>query len=353
MISLAGLPLHELEKQLSPLPKYRAKQIYQWINRGVFEFGKMTDIPVNLQEELNTKYVILSSIVNTVHDDKDAKKIVFTLIDGFKIEAVLLNDGKGRYTACLSTQVGCPAGCVFCKTGSLGFKRNLDSGEIIEQLLHLNNNIEPQGTRQSLGSQVQLSSSTVNNIVIMGMGEPLLNLENLRKSISFFTDAEGMNLSRRRITVSTCGICEGLFELAQNGPYIRLALSLTTADETLRQKLMPITRANPLKKVKEALLLFQQKSSSRITLEIPLLSGINTRKKDADLIKEFSNGLDCVINIIPWNHVAGLESDGVALLEPGKEELFTFIKALENNGLKITKRRFKGGNIAGACGQLG
>jgi 23S rRNA (adenine2503-C2)-methyltransferase len=187
----------------------------------------------------------------------------------------------------------------------------------------------------------------------MGMGEPLLNLAELRKAIAVFTDKEGLNFSRRRITVSTCGILDGLQDLAENGPYVRLALSLTTADEDLRQKLMPVTKANPLQKVKEALIAYQKKSSSRITLEVPLLGGINTREEDALAICTFAKDMDTVINVIPWNPVSGLEFEGKTLREPAKEEIENYIALLEKQGLKVTMRYRKGRRIMGACGQLG
>jgi 23S rRNA (adenine2503-C2)-methyltransferase len=187
----------------------------------------------------------------------------------------------------------------------------------------------------------------------MGMGEPLLNLSNLRKAIFILTDTNGMNFSKRRITVSTCGICDSLADIAQNGPFIRLALSLTTADEELRQKLMPVTRVNPLEKIRNALILFQRNGGGRITFEIPLLGGINTRDKDARSISDFSKGIDSVINIIPWNPVQGLEFEKKPLYKPEKEEIQGYIKMLENSGLKVTMRLHKGQKINGACGQLG
>ena len=347
MVNLAGLSLKDIEELLLPLPKFRATQVYKWIVKGVFEFEKMTDIPLDLQKELSQKFSIFSSKIDSVHDDIDTKKIVVALNDGAKIEAVLLSDGKDRYTACLSTQAGCPASCVFCKTGTLGFLRNLTSGEIVEQFLHL------KTFPPSAPSSPSAPLREISNIVIMGMGEPLLNLEHLRKALSFFTDPKGMNFSRRRITVSTCGICDSLFDLAQNGPYFRLALSLTTADEQLRQRLMPLTKAHPLSKVKEALTLFQKKSGDRITLEIPLLGNINTREQDALSIAEFAKGLQCVVNIIPWNPVPGLEFEGKPLIEPGKNETAEFVKYLEQNKLKVTVRYKKGRGVNGACGQLG
>ena len=347
MISLAGLSCKDIEGLFLPLPSFRAKQVYKWIVKGVFDFEKMTDIPLDLQKELNQRFSIFSSKIDSVYDDIDTKKIAIALNDGAKIEAVLLSDGKDRYTACLSTQAGCPAGCVFCKTGTLGFLRNLTCSEISEQFLHLKSFLSSASSTNSAPLR------EIHNIVIMGMGEPLLNLEQLRKAVSFFTDPKGMNFSRKRITVSTCGICDGLFDLAKNGPYIRLALSLTTADEQLRQRLMPITKNNPLSKVKEALILFQKKSGDRITLEIPLLGGINTREWDALSIAEFAKGLQCVVNIIPWNPVPGLEFEGKPLIEPGKNEVNNFIKLLEQNKLKVTVRYKKGRGVNGACGQLG
>jgi 23S rRNA (adenine2503-C2)-methyltransferase len=336
-IPLAGLNTGELENLLAPLPRYRAGQIYKWITRGVSSFDEMTDIPLSMKTELKERFCLYSGTVEKCHEDGDAKKIAVTLKDGSKIEAVLLSDGKKRLTACLSTQAGCPIKCAFCKTGTLGFKRNLECGEIVEQFIFLKN----------------AARAEISNIVIMGMGEPLLNLAALRGAIDFFSDKKGFGFSKRRITVSTCGIADGLFDIAKNGPYIRLALSLTTADEDLRRKLMPGTSANPLQKVKEALVFFQKNGGGRVTLEIPLLGGINTGEKDALSAAEFAKGLEAVINIIPWNPVAGLEFEGRALSEPGKKEIEGFIEKLESLGLKVTTRYRKGRGVCGACGQLG
>jgi 23S rRNA (adenine2503-C2)-methyltransferase len=342
MISLSGLTLSEIEKLLSPLPRFRSSQVYKWIVKGVNDFEQMLNIPVTLRGELKERFCLYSSEIDDILEDGETKKNVISLKDGSKIESVLLRDGKKRLTACLSTQVGCPAGCVFCKTGSLGFKRNLDCAEIAEQFLHLR-----------LAASGKDSGHIIDNIVIMGMGEPLLNLEELRKALTFFTDPAGLNFSKRRITISTCGICGSLYDLAQNGPYTRLALSLTTADETLRRKLMPVTKSNPLEKIKENLLLFQRKSGARITLEIPLLGQINTRDTDAKSAAAFAAGLDTIVNIIPWNPVAGLEFEGKPLCQPDKKEAEDFISMLESYGLKVTMRLGKGRSCSGACGQLG
>jgi 23S rRNA (adenine2503-C2)-methyltransferase len=342
MISLSALTPEEIEKLLPTLPRFRTGQIFKWITKGVNSFEEMTNIPLSLRDELSCHFRLYSSKVDSVSEDGETRKFVISLEDGSKIESVLLNDGKNRLTACISTQVGCPAGCVFCKTGSLGFKRNLDCSEIIEQFLHLR-----------LASSGKDSGHIIDNIVVMGMGEPLLNLPNLRKAILVLNNKKGINFSLRRITISTCGICDGLYNLAQNGPYVRLALSLSTANEALRQKLMPITKSNPLEKVKENLLLFQKKSGARITLEIPLFKNVNTRDTDAKSIANFAKGLDTIVNIIPWNPVAGLEFEGKPLCEPEKRETEDFISMLESYGLKVTMRLHKGRSVMGACGQLG
>ena len=357
-ISLAGLLPAEMEKIPLPVPRFRYVQIYKWITRGVSDFSRMTDIPSSVRKDLKTRFSVFSSSTDSLHADRDAKKIVISLKDGLKIEAVLLRDGKNRFTACLSTQAGCPAGCVFCKTGKIGFSRNLTSCEIAEQFLHLSavNKLKQQNvtdTSQTAGSVNNNNQREIDNIVIMGMGEPLLNMAELRKAIALFSDSDGLNFSKRRITVSTCGIYDSLFDMAQNGPFVRLALSLTTADEPLRQKLMPVTAANPLQKVKEALISFQRNGGGRITLEVPLLGGINTRSKDALSIAMFAKGLNTVINIIPWNPVAGLEFEGKPLCEPDKKEISNFISQLEDKGLKVTMRLRKGRKAMAACGQLG
>jgi len=345
--SLTGFLPAELENILLPLPRMRASQIYKWITRGVSGFDQMTDLPSSLREELKSRFRLYSSAVDSRHKDArgSSEKIVIALEDGLKIESVLLRDGKSRFTACLSTQAGCPAGCVFCKTGSLGFSRNLTAAEIAEQFLFLRT--------AACAEAEEKSGHGIDNIVIMGMGEPLLNLAELRKTIAFFTDPAGINFSKRRITISTCGILGGLFDLADNGPYVRLALSLVTADEELRRQLMPIAAENPLEKVKQALAAFQSKSGGRVTLELPLLGGVNTRAKDAQLISQFAKGMDTVINIIPWNPAAGLEFEGKPLREPDKRETEDFVKQLESLGLKVTMRHRKGRGVMGACGQLG
>jgi 23S rRNA (adenine2503-C2)-methyltransferase len=193
----------------------------------------------------------------------------------------------------------------------------------------------------------------ISHIVVMGMGEPLLNLCELRKALDFFTDKKGLNISKRRITISTCGIAEGILDLANNGPDIRLALSLATAREELRQRLVPVSSKNPLHLLKEALLEYQKKMKRRITLEMVLLKGLNTGVSDAKAVREFARGLETVVNLIPWNAVEGLEFEGFPLCAPTQREIADYAAALEKEGMKVTMRIKKGRGISGACGQLG
>ena len=340
--ALAGLLPHELNDLLvkitgKPLPSFRSKQIRRWILNGAGDFSEMSNLPLALREELKEKSRLFSSHTSAEITDMDGTvKIQINLEDNNKIEAVILCDGKGRKTACISTQAGCALSCVFCQTGSLGFKRNLLAAEMIEEFLLL-----------------KTKEPGISHIVIMGMGEPLLNLEELRKAVNFFTDKEGMGISKKRITLSTAGIADGIRDLADNGPEIRLALSLVSARQTIREKLMPVAKTHPLPVLKQSLLYHQEKRKDRITLEMVLLKGINTCEEEADAIADFAHSLDVMINLIPWNPVLPASPGHEILQTPSNNETMRFVSALEKRKLKTTLRMGKGRSISGACGQLG
>jgi 23S rRNA (adenine2503-C2)-methyltransferase len=362
---ISGLPLEELEKILQQncgltLPHFRTVQIFKWIASGAYGFEEMSNLPQALRKELAEKFILRPpSVVEKNSGDDGSIKLALQFSDGVWVEAVLLSDNSGRRTVCLSTQAGCPVGCVFCKTGK-GFSRNLNSAEIVEQFLLLvkaaaeisaEDSGPPSGADSVPGETQEIRP--VSNIVVMGMGEPLLNLGELRRALDVITCKQGIGFSKRRITVSTCGIAQGITDLADNGPAVRLALSLTTADEDLRRRLMPITASQPLNKVKEALLEFQERGGGRVTLEAVLLGGVNTRPEDAQSIANFAKGLDAVVNLIPWNPVKGLEFEGKALCWPSAAEVETFTQNLEKLGLNVTRRFRRGRGVMGACGQLG
>ncbi len=334
---LSGLAPDQLAATLAPLPAFRAKQVFKWLSRAVPSFQEMTDLSQTLRDDLSRRFRLYSSFVSERLEDADGTvKLQLTLEDGAKIEAVILEDGEGRKTACLSTQVGCPLACAFCKTGTLGLLRNLKAAEMVEQFIHLRA-IAPE----------------ISHIVVMGMGEPLLNLEALRQAVAVLTDPAGFGLSHRRITVSTSGLVAGIRDLTDRGPDLRLALSLTTADPALRGLLMPVTRTNPLPEVKKALIEHQKRFKKRITLEAVLLGGVNTRIQDALALVEFARDLETIVNLIPWNQVDGLGLQGQAFREPTEAETERFARELEKRGLTVTRRYRKGRGVSGACGQLG
>ena len=366
--SLSGMTLPELEKALEPggadgneaIPPYRAKQIFSRIAGGARSFDDLTSLPLSLRKTLAERFVIRGGRLDQILEDRDGTaKLSLVFSGGAAVEAVLLpasrnaaarnaatdaavyEEAEGpRFTACLSTQAGCPLGCVFCKTGSLGFLRNLDAGEIVDQFLFLSDLARNRGGR-------------VSRIVVMGMGEPLLNLPALRKALAILRHPSGAALSKRRITVSTSGIPAGIIDMAENGPEAELAFSLTAGREELRRRLMPGSANHSLADIKEALVLYRRRQGRRITVEAVLLGGINTTPEDAAALAEFARGLDAAVNLIPWNPAAGLSFEGKKLRPPDAEERGAFRRMLEQGGLAVTLRYRRGRGIGGACGQLG
>ena len=331
-INLCGLLPDEIFKELNLKQAFRAKQIFKWVSSGIKDFSLMTNLSLDLRNELKEKACLrTSSISNVLKDTDGTVKLQITLQDSNAVETVLLTDKEGRKTACVSCQVGCAMKCAFCMTGTLGLARNLTAGEIVEQFFYL-----------------EEICGKLDNIVFMGMGEPMQNLESIRKAISFLSSKEGRNLSTKRITLSTCGIIKGIYDLADNGPNIRLAISLTTANEDLRNELMPVNRGNPLSKLRDAIDYYAKKSGKRVTLEAALLHEKNTDKISAENMIKFAKGLDVNINLIPWNPVSILP-----FKEPSQNEVKNFVSMLEKAGLNVTLRKKRGRKIGGACGQLG
>ncbi|MBQ6781087.1 MAG: 23S rRNA (adenine(2503)-C(2))-methyltransferase RlmN [Treponema sp.] len=331
-IALTGLLPEEITERLNITPAFRGKQIFEWIGKGTDSFDQMTNLPAPLRAELAEKAVLRSTSVSKLLTDRDGTiKLQIALSDGLAVETVLLTDREGRKTACVSCQVGCAMNCAFCQTGHLGFARNLTPAEIVEQFLHL-----------------EQHAGRLDNIVFMGMGEPMMNLSAVRKAILLLTDKNGRALSARRITLSTSGVIKGIYDLADNGPLIRLAVSLTTADESLREKLMPVQKTNPLPELRAAIDYYAKKTGRRVTLEAALLHDTNTNDTSAQNMISFARGIDVNINLIPWNPVETLKFE-----EPTTTECKHFVTKLENAGLNVTLRTRRGREIGGACGQLG
>lgn len=331
-IQLAGLLPEEITEQLGLSQKFRGEQIFQWIGKGVTSFDQMTNLSLDLRTKLEESSVIRSSRISKILKDPDGTiKLQIELHDKKAVETVLLIDKENRKTACVSCQVGCAMKCAFCQTGQLGLARNLTAAEIVEQFLFLEQEAGP-----------------LNNIVFMGMGEPLMNLSAIRKAVAVLTHKKGRNLSSRRITLSTSGVIKGIYDLADNGPLLRLAVSLTTADEDLRTELMPVNIKNPLPELKEAIKYYSEKTGKRVTLEAALLSEKNTGIESAKKMIDFAKDLDVNVNLIPWNPIETLP-----FKEPSVSEAKNFISILERANINVTLRTRRGRKIGGACGQLG
>ena len=312
---------------------FQGKQIYQWLVRGASTFEEMTNLSKALRQELSEKYpsVFSSTVAAEQTDDDGSVKLAIRLSDESIVECVLLTDREGELTACVSSQVGCAMGCRFCRTGTLRLKRNLFDYEIVEQFMHLQ----------------KAAPGKISHVVFMGMGEPLANLENVLSAISFMHDPEGLNLSHRRITVSTCGVVTGINELAKRRVPVKLAVSLVTADDEKRTSLMPVNKAFPLKTLREALVRFQKVSGRRFTFEYCMIHGMNIFDADADNLARFCRGLEVIVNLIPFNPCPELPFE-----TPTEMEIRHFTSSLKARGVDYTIRISRGRSIKGACGQL-
>ena len=333
-IILTGLLPHEITESLELKQSFRGSQIFKWVGNGVKDFDSMTNLSIDLRNQLKEKALLRSSTVSNVLKDPDGTiKLQITLHDGNAVETVLLTDREERKTACVSCQAGCAMKCAFCQTGTLGLARNLEASEIVEQFLYL-----------------EEIAGKLDNIVFMGMGEPMQNLTAIRRAIEILCNKNGRALSSKRITLSTCGIVKGIYDLADNGPHVRLAVSLTTANEELRKELMPValSDANSLLELKKAITYYAEKSGKRVTLEAALLHGKNTDDVSAKNLITFAKGADVNVNLIPWNPVKTLPFE-----EPSKNEVSNFVRKIERAGLNVTLRTRRGRKIGGACGQLG
>lgn len=336
--SMSGLLPNEIPSALGLSPAYRGMQIFKALWAGAASFADITPLPKPLRAELDKKALLYETSLRRVSGggafqaaDGGAEKLVIGCSDGYAVECVILLDGKGRKTLCLSTQAGCGMGCAFCKTGTLGFTRNLHAGEITEQVLY-----------------ALRHAGTISNIVFMGMGEPLLNLQAVRKAAEILIHPEGFGIGLPKMTLSTCGITAGIRDLAAKGPRFRLAVSLISAIQRKRARLMPAAKANPLPALRDALLCYQQAEGKRISFEYVLLPGTNDGKEDISALRAFTRDFSCIVNVIPYNPVAGL-----SFRRPQEREIRGFLAACENAGISCTRRYSKGLGIDGACGQLG
>lgn len=336
--ALSGLSLPELEsfvKQLG-LPAFRARQIHSWLYvKWASSFDEMTDLSRDVRDLLKEKAEI--SLLELAHlevSNDGTRKYLFKLPDGQMVEAVLMSfEDRPSFSACVSSQVGCAVGCTFCATGYLGFKRNLTAQEIIDQVLSIQRE----------------SGHRVANVVYMGQGEPLLNTEEVIKSLHVMGDSVG--IGQRHITVSTSGVIPGILRLADEGLQITLALSLHAPDPKTREEIVPITKKFPINELMDAINTYYAKTKRRITIEYVLLADLTDSPEQAKELADLVRDLHCNINLIPYNPTYN-PNGVVAYGRPSIEAQKRFKRIAESSGKTVTIRLERGTDINAACGQL-
>lgn len=315
---------------------FRAKQVYEWIwSKGATSFETMTNLSKDDRQLLSTAFYFKTINIDQTQKSTDGTiKLSFRLKDGHLVESVLIPSAK-RVTACISSQVGCKFNCTFCATGKIPFKRNLSAGEIFDQIYQLNElSVKENGTHLS-------------NIVYMGMGEPLLNYDEVLRSTEIITSADGLNISPRRITLSTVGIPDKIRQLAKDNFKCNLAISLHSAIDSIRTKLVPVNKQYNLEKLKDAISFYHERTEQRITFEYLLLGGVNDSEKDAMALAEYCKNFPVKVNLIEYNPNSGMD-----FKKSSKEATERFKGFLESKNMIVNIRRSRGKDIDAACGQL-
>lgn len=321
----------KLEEELVELgeKKFKATQIFEWIYKHrIYDFFEMGNISKNTQIKMSENYSFEWIKLVKVEEDTLTKKFLFELVDGEHIEAVLMLHDYGK-SVCVSSQVGCNMHCAFCESGRFGKKRNLEAYEIVEQILLIEKYIDDK----------------INSIVMMGIGEPFDNFDNVVKFIEIINDAKGINLGSRHITVSTCGIIPKIREFSMLPYQVNLAISLHASNNELRSKLMPVNKVYSFSQLIDEIKAYIDKTSRRVTIEYVMLNNINDSKENALELAKIFKGMNIYINLIPYNET------NANSFEKSKK-IDEFYDLLKKNGINVTVRREFGGKISAACGQL-
>lgn len=332
--NLTGMTLEQMEQLFESIgqPKYRAAQLFNWIyKKRIAKLDDMTNFSKQLRQQLSESATIgLVRLAKQVSaSDNQTTKFLFTLEDNLHVESVFMIEAK-RKTVCLSTQVGCPLGCGFCATGKMGFQRNLTAGEIVDQLLSIQH----------------ILNVDVTNVVIMGMGEPFLNYDEVIKACDLISHDTGIAIGKRKITISTSGIIPGIRRFADEGQRYKLAISLNAADDQIRDDMMPINKKYPLNELINAAKYYAAKSRHRLTFEYVMIRGVNDSTRDSQKLARLIKGLKCKLNIIPYNSID--EKNKI----PSEDQIDDFIRPFLNMNVVVSVRRSKGADIQAACGQL-
>ncbi len=310
---------------------FHGKIVRKWIYKNrARSFDEMTDLSLALRRSMKKRYSLFRlDRADSRQSSDGTTKHAFSLPDNETVETVVLPEQK-RLTLCLSSQVGCPMGCRFCASGLLGFDRNLTPGEMVEQVLF-----------------AAPPDKKISNIVFMGTGEPLLNLDNVKRAIRIINDPGCLDIGARRITISTIGLPDRIVELADLGLQVNLAVSLHAGDDETRRSILPVSGKTAIADILEAADLYRQKTTRDVTFEYILLSGVNDSQEDAQKLARLLGKRKCTVNLIPWNPVAGIDFQ-----PPSRTAVQAFQKTLESKRIPVTVRRSRGGDIEAACGQL-
>ena len=333
--NILNYSLPELESLVLSMgeKKFRAKQIFGWLARGAASYDEMSNVPAGLRRDLaeNGYYIGQPEVVTMQESKTDGtRKCLYEFSDGARVESVFMKYSYGN-SICISTQVGCLMGCTFCASTMDGKQRDLTAGEMLGEVLKMK----------------RVTGEDINHIVLMGMGEPLDNYEEVSKFLKLINSPEGVNLSLRNITLSTCGIIPGIYRFAEDFPQVNLAVSLHAPNDEIRRRTMPVARKYGYDDLMKACRDYTEKTHRRITFEYALIRGVNDSPENAEELADHLKGWLTHVNLIPLNEVKGRDyrtAEGSSVL--------AFRKVLENRGVAVTVRRTLGSDIDAACGQL-
>ena len=337
-------------------PRFRADQVWRWLYRSlVRDVGAMANLPSTLRARLaaETDLALLTPLTEQASASGQTRKVLFHLRDANTVESVLMHY-HGRQTACISTQVGCAMGCVFCATGQGGLVRNLSAGEIVAQVIHFAAARRDQEAEIEQTARVDpVSAQPVSNVVLMGMGEPLANYAATWQAVETLTDARGYHLGARRITLSTVGLVPGIRRLTEQELPINLAVSLHAPDDDLRRQLVPVSERYPLAELMAAIRDYVESTRRRVTIEYALIAGVNDAPRQARQLAELLRGLLCLAGPAPHVNLIPLNPTPDSSLRPSpRERVNAFHAALEEAGIPTTVRVRRGIDIEAGCGQL-
>ena len=332
-MNLYGLTKEELEQYFVSIgeKKFKATQVFEWLyQKRVTTIEEFSNIKKEVREQLQKDFSLELPKVIKREIDTDVEKYLFELSDNERIEAVLMRHNYGL-SVCVSSQVGCNMGCKFCESGRLKKVRNLEAHEMVGQILVIESLIKER----------------ISSVVIMGIGEPLDNYENVIRFIKIINDAKGIQIGARHITLSTCGLIPKIKELSELDIQINLAISLHAPNDNLRSEIMPINKAYPLQDLMEAIKEYIKKTNRRVTMEYILLKGVNDQKKHAKELANLLRGMNVYVNLIPYN-----ETNHIEFQKSDKETIDAFYRELQKEKIQVTVRREFGSSISAACGQL-